>query len=83
MSDPLFDHVVSLAHDLSPDERLRLIAELASGLADEKGRGEVSVKPLPSVRGLLKGLGPSPSGQDFDDARRAMIEDMTREEIAR
>lgn len=71
MSTAIYEHVRDLAKTLSAQERLRLIADLAIGLSD---RATVkSPKTLfKSVRGILKGHGPSPSPEDFEEARRAM-----------
>ena len=78
MDSPL-DEVRQLMSMLSSTQKLLLISELARDLmihAPEK-------RPHPSVRGALADLGPAPSEEDFEEARRAMSEGFSREEVAR
>jgi len=63
-----FDHVVEQALQLSPLERIRLIERVLPTL-----EGELSPKPhtpLRSLYGALAHLGPAPSAEEIDEARR-------------
>jgi hypothetical protein len=83
MESPMYHHALELAKTLSGKEQLRLVAELVQDLIADEGLVEAPKKPFQSVRGTLKGLGPSPSPEDFDEARRAMWEHLAPEEASR
>ncbi len=68
MSEPILNHVRHLAMSLSPEEQLKLIADLASQL-------QIPSQPIPrkkarTTRGALADLGPAPSAEEIDEARR-------------
>jgi hypothetical protein len=80
MSEAILNHVRELAMSLSPEEQLSLIADLASKL---QGQDRVpEKKPFPSMRGALKDLGPAPSAEEIDEARREAWANFPREDIA-
>lgn len=83
MDSPMYDHVLGLAKTLLGKEQLRLVAELVQALIADEGLIEAPKMPFKSVRGILKGYGPSPSSEDFDEARRAMWERLPHEEALR
>ena len=81
MSAAIYDHVHGLAQTLSAEDRLRLISDLASGL---NGSGERPTTPRPprkSLWGALKDLGPAPSAEEIDEARREEWKNFPREDI--
>ena len=75
-----FDHVVEQALQLSPLERIRLIERVLPTL-----EGELSPKPhtpLRSLYGALAHLGPAPSAEEIDEARREAWANFPRDDIA-
>ncbi len=79
MSKALFEHVRDLAMTLKPEEQVALIGDLAAKL---QGKFEPPKRgPHPSLLGSLKYLGPAPSAEDFEEARRDMAGRSPREEM--
>lgn len=72
------DAVIALALRLSRAERARLIERVAATLTEE-AKGEPGRR---SVRGILAEFGPAPSAEDIDEARREMLANFPREDIA-
>ena len=74
------DEVVELAKRLTPAEQARLIERVAPEIARalSAGRPEASV----SLLGLLKDLGPAPSAEAIDRARREAWADYDPEAVA-
>jgi hypothetical protein len=68
MSAAILNHVRELAMSLSPEEQLTLISDLASKLQGKYAPPEK--KPRQSIRGALADLGPAPSAEEIDEARR-------------
>jgi hypothetical protein len=68
MSSTILEHVRELAMTLSPEEQLSLIGDLASKL--QGSYAPPKKKPYRSMRGALADLGPAPSAEDIDEARR-------------
>jgi hypothetical protein len=68
MSVAILNHVRELAMSLSPEEQLSLIGDLASKLQGKYKPPEK--KPFPSLWGALAHLGPGPSAEEIDEARR-------------
>jgi hypothetical protein len=68
MSEPILNHVRHLAMSLTPEEQLKLIAELAVQLQNQSQPRPK--KPAGSMRGALADLGPAPSAGEIDEARR-------------
>ncbi len=71
---PTYDTVIDLARRLSPAERARLIAQIASTLIEEQ-----ATPPIQSLRGLLSGI--APSADEIDEARREMWSNFPREDV--
>ncbi len=68
MSKALFEHVRDLAMTLKPEEQVALIGDLAAKLQGKFVPPEK--KSFRSLRGALKHLGPAPSAEEIDEARR-------------
>jgi hypothetical protein len=79
MSDT-FQQVVELALRLSPLERVRLVEKLVSTL--ERDLSEQNKQPRKSLYGMCADLGPAPSAEEIDQARREMWGNFPREDIA-
>jgi hypothetical protein len=62
------DEVLDLAQRLSPLDRVRLVERIASGL--ERDLSAPQPTPRRSLRGLWADLGPAPSAEEIDEARR-------------
>ncbi|HEY3228809.1 MAG TPA: hypothetical protein VGJ87_06285 [Roseiflexaceae bacterium] len=73
------DQVIDLTKRLSSQDKLRLIDTLAQQLLHESE----SARPTPrrSLRGLLADLGPAPSAEEMDEARREAWANFPREDI--
>jgi hypothetical protein len=73
------EQVISLARQLPPLEKIRLIEQMAP----EIERDMLSQRPLKlkSLLGLCADLGPAPSAQEIDEIRREMWADFPREDI--
>ena len=81
-STTMHEHVLDLAKALSREDRLRIVGRLAEDMIE---RGEASgepPRPRESLRGAWKDLGPSPSPEDFEEARREMAGRFAEEEVA-
>jgi hypothetical protein len=61
------DTVLTLLRKLQPRERLRVIAQALPEV--ERDLSEPP-RPLKSLRGLCADLGPAPSAEEIDEARR-------------
>jgi hypothetical protein len=70
------DEVVRLAKQLSPAEQARLIEQVAPEVA----RALRAERPAAGVSllGLVKDLGPAPSAEEIDEARREAWADFAR-----
>ncbi len=79
MSAVILDHVRDLAMTLTPEEQLSLISDLVSKLQGKFAPPEK--KPFESLWGALKDLGPAPSAEDIDEARREAWANFPREDI--
>lgn len=64
------EHALALALDLPPVDRVKLVEQIMVALAQELAGQEK--KPKHSLYGLLADLGPAPSAEDIDEARREM-----------
>ena len=74
-----FEEIAALAGKLSPQDKLRLISEVAATLKDdivERGKA-----PLRSLYGLCTDLGPAPSAEEIDEVRREIWANFPREDI--
>jgi hypothetical protein len=78
MSEPVtLETVLALAHQLTPLDKLRLIALLAPQL--ERAVASAPLAPRKSLRGLWRGL--DITDDDIDQARREMWVAFPREDI--
>lgn len=73
-----FDEAVSIVLQLSPLEKVKLVERIMSTLEDDLAP---SASPAKSLYGVLAHLGPSPSEEDIDEARREMWGDFPHEDI--
>ena len=73
------EQVVSLARQLPPVEKIRLIERMVP----EIERDMLGQRPprRKSLLGLCADLGPAPSAEDIDEIRREMWTDFPREDI--
>lgn len=71
------EQVLSLARQLPPLDKVRLIEHIAPDIERDIRRH----KPLKSLLGLCADLGPAPSAKDIDEVRREMWKDFPREDI--
>jgi hypothetical protein len=75
-----YDEVLSVAQQLSPNDKARLLEDISAPLRRELAQSETEKKkPKRSLLGLWEGL--SISGEDIDDARREMWGNFPREDI--
>ncbi|MBX6313877.1 MAG: hypothetical protein IRY99_13320 [Isosphaeraceae bacterium] len=79
MSTTIFDHICELARTPPPQEKLRLVDELVHQLLHEPAAP--AKKPFRSLRGALADLGPAPSAEEIDEARREAWTNFPREDI--
>ncbi len=80
MSDKIsFDVLATLARQLSPAERVRLIAQVAATLQESDFAPTGQPGPKRSSYGLLKGL--DLSARDIEDARHDLFGGFPREDI--
>jgi len=80
MPGPLYEMIRDQALRLDPEEQLELIADLT-----QKFRENYTPpprKPGKSLRGICKHLGPAPSAEEIDEARREVWANFPREDIA-
>jgi transcriptional regulatory protein LevR len=81
------DQVITLARQLSPLEKIRLIEQIAPEIErhmQQQGTEQPDLaqpKPLRSLLGLCADLGPAPSAEDIDEIRKEMWGDFPREDI--
>jgi hypothetical protein len=73
------EEVVALAKQLSPRDKVRLIERLARSIESDL----LSARPTSrkSLFGLCSDLGPAPSADEIDEARRQEWASFPREEI--
>ena len=79
--EPSFEEVLSLARQLPPRQKLRLIEAIVPDLAAPLAEAEERAKPLRSLYGLWKDLGVDLSAEDIDAARRDMWGAFPREDV--
>lgn len=73
------NEVFSLAKKLSPRDKLRLIEHIAPEI--ERDLTTVTPEPRKSLWGLWADLGPAPSAEEIDEARREAWGNFPREDI--
>jgi hypothetical protein len=79
MATDALDQIRDLSKSLSPQDKLRLIGDLVQQLLREMPTPEK--KPSRSLWGVLSHLGPAPSAEDIDEARREAWANFPREDI--
>jgi len=72
------DQILDLTRRLSSQDKLRLIDTLAQQLLQEM---RPTQPPRRSLRGILADLGPAPSAEEIDEARREAWANFPREDI--
>lgn len=73
------NEVFNLAKKLSPRDKLRLIEHMAPEI--ERDILLAQLKPRKSLWGLWTDLGPAPSAEEIDEARREAWANFPREDI--
>jgi len=73
------DEVLAMAAQLSAVDKVRLIEGLASHI--EQDLREMRPMPVKSLLGLCADLGPAPSAEEIDAARREAWSGFPREDI--
>ena len=73
------EQVVALAANLSPLDKVRLVEQVMATL--ESHLAETDKKPKKSLYGLCADLGPAPSAEEIDEARREMWGNFPRDDI--
>jgi hypothetical protein len=81
MSAVTLDQVLSLAQQLSPRDQARLVVRLAPVIEDALEQPLASSVPRTSLRGRFANLGPAPSAEEIDEARREAWANFPREDI--
>ncbi len=74
------DEIVALAVRLSAVDKVRLLERVIATLEDDL----MATRPAPrrSLRGLWADLGPAPSAEEIDEARREAWANFPRDDIA-
>jgi hypothetical protein len=72
------DTVLNMLRQLPPRERLKVIAQ---ALPEAERDLSEYPRPLKSLRGLCADLGPAPSAEEIDQARREAWANFPREDI--
>ena len=76
------DQILNLAKTLKPMERELLLARLTPLLESSPIESESEQSPpRRSLRGMLADLGPAPSAEDIDEAKREMWGNFPREDF--
>lgn len=76
-----FEQVFNLAQLLKPSDQARLISQLAEVIETKFEAQEISPLTRRPLRGLLADLGPAPSAEDIDEARREMWGNFPRDDF--
>jgi len=79
MSTVTLDQVLDLAQKLSPRDQARLVVRLAPAI--ERALEQPISSSRPNFWGMLSDLGPAPSAEEIDEARREAWADFPREDI--
>jgi hypothetical protein len=79
MSDMTFDEIVTLAENLPPLEKVRLVERVMATLETDLAEGKKT--PKRSLLGLWADLKVGISAEDIDEARREMWGNFPREDI--
>jgi hypothetical protein len=79
MSETVMEQIRELAKSLSPGQKLMLIGELVANL--QYNLPPDQTRPFRSLHGALKDLGPAPSAEDIDAARREAWANFPRDDF--
>jgi hypothetical protein len=75
-----YDELLTEAQQLSASDKARLLADISIAL--RRDLAQTSPKPQrQSLYGVFADLGPAPSAEDIDEARRDMWGNFPREDI--
>lgn len=75
------EQVVEFARQLTPREKAQLIARLIPDVEAMLAQMDVERKPLRSVYGLCRELGPAPSAADIAAVRQEICKDFPRADL--
>ena len=75
------EQVVEFARQLTPREKAQLIAQIIPDVEAMLAQVDAGRKPLRSVYGVCRDLGPAPSADDIDEARQELFKDFPRTDI--
>jgi hypothetical protein len=81
LQEPTFEDVLQLAKQLTPGQKLRLIAAIAPDLEEPLRQAEGGQQPLQSLYGLWKDFGVDISAEEIDVARREVWGSFPRDDI--
>ena len=79
MESPMYGHVPQLAKIHLGKDQSRTVAESTQALVADEGLVETHKTPHRSLWGVLQHLGPAPSAEDIDEARREAWANFPRE----
>jgi hypothetical protein len=78
MSSISVEEVLTLAEKLSRQEQYEVLERLLVSL--KQADSGIEQKPKRSLLGIAEDLGPAPSAEEIDEARREMLSPFSREE---
>ena len=81
LQEPTFEDLLQLAKQLTPGQKLRLIAAIAPDLEEPLRHAEGDPQPLKSLYGLWQDFGIDLSAEEIDEARREMWGTFPRDDI--
>ncbi len=76
------EQVIKSARQLTPREKVQLIAQMIPDVEAMLAQVDVERQPLHSVYGLCRDLGPVPSADDIEEVRQDLFKDFPRTDIA-
>lgn len=79
--EPTFDNVLQLAKQLTPGQKLRLIAAIAPDLEEPLRQAESGRQSLQSLYGLWEDFGVDIRAEDIDEARHEMWGAFPRDDV--
>jgi hypothetical protein len=80
-AEATIERILNLAADLQPKEQAQLISRLAADLKSSLEEHERAPGIRRSLYGLLADLGPAPSAEEIDGARREMWGNFPRDDF--
>jgi hypothetical protein len=73
------EKAIAILKELSPRERLKVLEQMLPVTKQEIA--EEQPRPKKSLRGIVAHLGPAPSAEDIDEARREAWANFPRDDI--